>query len=131
MTINEQIDELLALHERADIDPLQSTHIISTGFTHLANLTERIQEGGGKGGRGRCLAMIPKEWADYLAALDNRTPALLRVLRTLLEERDVCPYTVSVVHDPIWYAAIHAADDAIREAETEARPQTAITDEGE
>ncbi len=109
MTISEQIDELRVLQIKAGLDPLQSTHIISPGYTHLANLTERIQEDGGGGGRGRCLAMMPAAWADYIAALDNRTPALLRVLKTLLAER-AGPF------DP---ALIDAADAAIREAEKE------------
>ncbi len=122
VSITEQIDELVLLANKADLDPLKSTHIISPGFTHMANLTEHIQEGGGKGGRGRCLAMIPKEWADYIAALDNRTPALLRVLRCALKQINA---QADLDHDEIdqltafdrLVVASAATDAAIREAE--------------
>lgn len=76
----ERLTQLDAL-ERPDLDPLESTHIISPGYTHLANLTEEIGEGGKP--RGRCIGMMPKEWADYIAAAVNAFPELLAEVRRL------------------------------------------------
>ncbi len=59
------------------------------------------------------------EWADYIAALDNSTPALLRVLRALLEEREArMPYMGST--DADFLRSLNARERvnaAIREAE--------------
>lgn len=76
--------ELRRLREAADLDPLKSTHIISRGYEHLANLTEEIGERSKP--RGRCLAMIPKEWADYVAAAVNAVPVLLDHIDALQRE---------------------------------------------
>ncbi len=80
----DRLAEIEALRLASDLDPLQSTHIISDGYTHLANLTEEIGEGGKP--RVRCLAMMPKEWADYVAAAVNAAPELLAEVRRLQEQ---------------------------------------------
>jgi hypothetical protein len=59
----------------ADLDRLCSTHIVSPGYTHMANLTEEIGEA--KNQRGRCIAMIPSGWSDLICASRNLLPPLL------------------------------------------------------
>jgi hypothetical protein len=66
------LDRLEQLAAAKDLDPLMSSHITSPGYTHMANLTEIID-----GGRARCVAMLPKGWSDWLAAIDNAAPALI------------------------------------------------------
>lgn len=76
------IDRLRELEKAADLDRLQSCHILNDGYTHLANLTEVINEDPTKG-RGRVLAMTFHQWLDLLAASRNALPALLEVARAL------------------------------------------------
>lgn len=82
---DEQLRELLALEARCDLDPLESTHITSAGYTHLANLTECINDPADKPHyRGRCIAMTYIPWSDLLAAARNNLRA---IVEELLERR--------------------------------------------
>lgn len=69
------LDALEAAHAAAkEHGRLSSTHIISEGFTHLANLCAE---------KGWCLGMMDKEAADSIALAHNALPALLARIREL------------------------------------------------
>lgn len=104
------LDRLEALAKAADLGPLQSTHVVSLGYTHLANLTERIGEGAHE--RGRCVAMMQKEWSDYLAAGMNALPALLKIARAAQAHREV-KYNESAK----WMETAVALEEALAELE--------------
>lgn len=81
------LERLVVLILDAGLDPLESTHITTPQYEHFANLTERICEGG-IGGRGRCLAMMPKAWSDAIAAVYNAAHELICELRAERERAD-------------------------------------------
>jgi hypothetical protein len=84
--VSARLDELERLEKASDLDPLRSTHITSPGYTHFANLAEVLTDDGRTViGRGRCLAMMPRQWADWIAAIDNAAAALLAVARAAEE----------------------------------------------
>lgn len=78
------VTDIENLRQQADLDPLKSTHIISPGYTHMANLTEEISEKPKL--RGRCLGMMPKQWADYIATAVNAVPVLIDKIRAARRE---------------------------------------------
>lgn len=86
---------LLEMEAAAKLDPLVSTHIISNGFTHMANLTEEINDPKSTPHyRGRCIAMTYKEWSDLLAVSRNALRPLAEMVLGLLAQVEDCP------HDP-------------------------------
>lgn len=89
-----KIAELEVLVQQMDLDPLKSTHIISPGYTHLANLTEVIAEDP-RDGRGRCIAMLPIAWSDGLAALRNHAEKLIAVAKAARRVSVSVPVAVS------------------------------------
>ncbi len=111
----EWLKRLRELEAASDLDPLQSAHIISPGYTHLANLTERIQEGGGKGGRGRVISMCPVEWSDYIAECVRLSPAMLDLVEALLREREAVHAYVLRLRQAVYSQQAGVPDRAMRE----------------
>jgi hypothetical protein len=83
MTPQEKIADLIALCEKATERgvSLTSAHIVSPGYTHLANLCFTLRNGD----PGGCLAMTSIAWSDWLAAISNAAPVLLPLLAAALE----------------------------------------------
>ncbi len=67
----DKLAELRALV--AAIPELESTRIISPGYTHLANLTVKMPD-------GRPIAMTMREWSEGIAALRDNATAMLDVI---------------------------------------------------
>lgn len=77
---DEQLAALERLHGAAGLGEMSSTHIISPEYQFAANLCAKLPKHG-PDGAPYPVAMTYKEWCDWLAALHNHFPALLRRLR--------------------------------------------------
>lgn len=73
------------LHAAADLRELESVHITSQGYKHLANLIDKMYQEGDDWKRGWPVCMTKKEWSDSIAAAHNALPALIAELRALRE----------------------------------------------
>ena len=81
--LQQWVADLIALCEKAtpEGESLRSSHIVSPGYTHLANLCFTLKNGD----PGGCLAMTSIAWSDWLAAISNSAPVLLPLLAALLK----------------------------------------------
>ncbi len=139
MSITEQIDELLALSDKATPGPVRSmrdgNQYVNTSYLPTAKVVGASRlDGLTRPWNPHALMRFgfrPEEYetarfldgdADYIAAIFNRTPALLRVLKALMEERSFAPKSGhSYAHRLHLGGLRDATDAAIREAEKECR----------
>ena len=73
------IADLRRLHAATEIASFESCHIVSSGYTHMANLCSKDKEGIFT---TACILMLRREVSDYFAVAHNTMPELLDELNS-------------------------------------------------